>query len=219
MSNKMNYSQDIIDRFWRKVKPPENENDCWEWTAGLQTRGYGSFTVFPQYKERSHRFSWEFFNGPIPKDLHVLHKCDNRKCVNPDHLFLGNQQDNTKDMLDKNRQAVGSRINCATITEESVEELLEGIKNKKYTSRKQICNTFSILDDTLDYILRREGWLHVTQKYSKQELDNMRRSINKTFKLSPDEILEIKQDLKNGHMISYIMKKFNISRGTVNHYR
>lgn len=57
----------------------------------------------------AHRLAWEFSKGPIPEGLQVLHKCDNRKCCNPSHLFLGTQKDNIQDMISKGRKAIRSR--------------------------------------------------------------------------------------------------------------
>lgn len=88
------------ERFWSKV---DRSGECWEWTAGLNQAGYGQFSMWPDRPERAHRFSWVLHNGPIPDDLCVLHACDNRKCVNPAHLFLGTRGDNIRDCFAKGR--------------------------------------------------------------------------------------------------------------------
>lgn len=99
-----NYDTDE-DRFWSKVYFCDNE--CWEWTASLHKDGYGNF-----HKKLSsgrfvyvlaHRYSYELWFGEIPEGMYVCHTCDNPKCVNPSHLFLGTQQDNMDDMLSKGR--------------------------------------------------------------------------------------------------------------------
>ena len=92
-----------MERFFSKVNKTDS---CWEWTAGLLHNGYGSFS-YQKKTYRAHRFSWELVNGKIPIGLHVCHKCDNRKCVNPEHLFLGTNADNTNDRQVKDRQAKG----------------------------------------------------------------------------------------------------------------
>lgn len=76
--------------------------DCWEWAACLSSTGYGSFS-FCNKTVNVHTFTWKLYKGPIYTGLQVLHKCDNRKCVRPDHLFLGTQFDNVSDMIKKNR--------------------------------------------------------------------------------------------------------------------
>jgi hypothetical protein len=90
-------------RFWSKVNKLPGDDACWEWTAALfKKSGYGCFS-FQERLQGAHRVSWSLTNGPIPDGLWVLHKCDNRKCVRPSHLFLGTQTDNMRDMVSKGR--------------------------------------------------------------------------------------------------------------------
>lgn len=89
---------DHISLFWKKVKKSEG---CWEW-QGCLSGGYGSVTVNKQCL-RAHRFVWTFTFGAIPDGLFVCHHCDNRRCVRPDHLFLGTTDDNMRDMVIKGR--------------------------------------------------------------------------------------------------------------------
>jgi hypothetical protein len=93
------------ERFWEKV---QKTNTCWNWTGAL-TGGAGSLRLNKKVSILAHRFSWELHHGPISEGLVVCHKCDNRKCVNPDHLFLGTQADNIHDMWKKGRAKVPTR--------------------------------------------------------------------------------------------------------------
>ena len=79
------------------------KNGCWEWQGRISKIGYGQIKVRKK-PYSSHRLSYELFKGNIPEKICVLHKCDNRKCINPDHLFLGTYADNAQDMCKKNRQ-------------------------------------------------------------------------------------------------------------------
>lgn len=78
----------------------EKTDGCWNWIGRLSTDGYGAIGR----REAAHRAAWKYTHGPIPPGLHVLHTCDNRRCVRPSHLFLGTPQDNTDDMFSKDRQ-------------------------------------------------------------------------------------------------------------------
>jgi len=80
------------------------DSGCWEWTGWIHPKGYGVLPIGGASKKiRAHRFSWELHCGPIPDGLFPCHKCDNRKCVNPDHLFLGDDGVNVRDMVIKGR--------------------------------------------------------------------------------------------------------------------
>lgn len=88
-------------RFWAKV---EKTPTCWEW-RGATVTGYGHISMGGVLGKirLAHRISWEMHNGPIPDGLHVCHRCDNPKCVRPDHLFLGTDLDNAQDRDAKGR--------------------------------------------------------------------------------------------------------------------
>src|SRR4249919_502266 len=101
-----------MKRFWDKVKKSAN---CWEWTAFLHPSGYGVFRLRPK-AIWAHRMSWILMRGKIPPGMNVLHRCDNKKCVNPEHLFLGTQRDNLLDMYGKGRGVAGEKHHRSKLT-------------------------------------------------------------------------------------------------------
>jgi hypothetical protein len=148
-----------IARFWSKV---EKTDGCWEWRAcRFAVTGYGCFG----YRGKTwsaHRFAWVLTRGELPESgnlsLCVLHRCDNRACVNPEHLFLGTQADNGRDMAQKGRASRGETHHKAKLTERDVASI-RGLA--KTTSLVAIAERYGVDPSLVGLIVKRRIWKHV----------------------------------------------------------
>lgn len=152
-------AQKYIDRFWNKVDR-RGPDDCWEWRGAHDTFGYGNF-YYGRY-EKAHRFSYLLAYGDIPKGMQVCHKCDNPRCVNPKHFFLGTLSENIKDMWNKGRGYIarGEKSNSAKLTEAQVREIRQAYKPHVVTE-KMLAKKYGVGMTIINSIIHRKKWSHL----------------------------------------------------------
>ena len=138
--------------FWAGFYKEPNTG-CWIWERGIDHHGYGGINIARGKMVKAHRFSWELHNGPIPPGLNVLHKCDTRPCVNPDHLYLGSQADNLADAKRKGRTAKGVRNGSARLTEAQVREIRASTEPARIVAER-----YGIHREHAAQIRRRRAW-------------------------------------------------------------
>ena len=175
-------ADEVQRRYWSRVRV-NGDTGCWEWAGHLATTGYGRLTV--HYRGMlTHRAAYVLAHGPIPNDLWVLHHCDNPACVNPDHLFLGTNQDNVDDRQRKgrghtgyvspDRRARGERhwsrthpelirkggaVHNARLTEQNVQD----IRKRHATgdvALSELARQYGVTKQAIWNVVKRRNWKH-----------------------------------------------------------
>ena len=148
----------VYDRFWSKARIGLPDA-CWEWT-GARTHGYGAMR-FLGNQMSTHRIAYLLEVGGIPPGLFVCHRCDNRSCCNPRHLFLGTPVDNVADMIAKGRRAdTGLKNGAARLTLEEV--IAIRMETVKRGSAKALSHKYGVSKNTIYRVLRGETWRRFT---------------------------------------------------------
>lgn len=158
-----------ITRFKRYYRI-DHLGDCWLWQRSLNNSGYGSF-FFNGILTTAHRASWMLFKGEIPEECFVLHVCDIRHCVNPDHLFLGTQSDNVQDMLKKGRAKYiahhGENNGRARLSAQQVEEIRA--LASRYLHR-EIAKQYHVARQTISDIVAYRKWNRMAEQPDKYQV-------------------------------------------------
>ena len=136
-----------------------DETGCWEWQGATLRGGYGNLRVDGKNCQ-THRLSYEFYVGDIPKGMLVCHHCDNPSCCNPEHLFLGTYLDNAKDRNNKDRQAKGETCAQSKLTEQDVLKI-RALWDAGNISMRKIAKRYNMAYSQINSILHRKTWVHI----------------------------------------------------------
>jgi hypothetical protein len=146
----------LKERFEEKVYADPNSG-CFLWGGAVYRKGYGKFCVEGKLRS-AHRVAWKLYNGPIPDDLHVLHKCDNPVCVNPAHLFLGTNADNMRDKDEKGRTPKGEKHGSAKLTEDAVLDI-----RTRRMSQVAFARLYGVSPQAIHSIQHGKSWAHLSK--------------------------------------------------------
>lgn len=135
-----------------------HETGCIEWTGALMHKGYGHIN-WRGKTLRTHRAAYAATHGEIPDGMFVCHKCDNPKCINPAHLFIGLPADNSSDMARKQRSSIGEKNPMAKIDSAMAQAIR--IWARTGLLQKKIAAKFGISREAVGTIVRGERWKHV----------------------------------------------------------
>lgn len=174
-------------RLWAGVDI-KTKTECWEWKRNKLPSGYGLIWIKDGIK-RAHRVAYAASKGDIPALMFVCHSCDNPRCCNPGHLFLGSSQDNVDDCIRKNRHAhgethgsakdmsylrrgdehhyrahpelikFGSKSANAKLKEDDIRKIR--VMSAQGQTQKQISEAFGVTESNIGYILMGKTWAHV----------------------------------------------------------
>ena len=153
----MDITDKVVRRFW-KYAQAGNKDECWEWQGVINWLGYGCFQL--NYKMvKAHRVSWEIHKGEIPPGLKALHRCNNRRCINPHHLYLGTQSDNIKQAVRDGtlKPMQGESHPRHKLTTEQV-LVIRASHNLSY---RELASKYHVSRITIGEIMTRRSWKHV----------------------------------------------------------
>lgn len=152
-------SKTLLQRFEEKVNKTDG---CWEWVAAHNERGYGRINIDGK-SVATHRVAYELYVGNIPEGMCVCHHCDNPKCVNPDHLFLGTHTENMRDCRNKGRRPLpitrGERHAGSKLTEEQVKEIRSRYPGSK--SQSELAREYGVAQTEIWRIIHRVRWANI----------------------------------------------------------
>ncbi len=200
-------SNRTIRRFWSKV---DTTGDCWIWLASTSD-GYGNFWM-DNRKWKAHRFSYELEHGPIPEGLIICHRCDDRKCVRPEHLFLGTHKDNSQDREKKGRGGDfrGENNWCSLLTEDEVREILY-LYRQGDTSQTELGERFGVRQTAISAITRGINWSHINSEILPKFIVKGER--HGFAKLTEEQIIEIRRLYSLGeYSCADVARLFNTNR-------
>ena len=202
----------LKDRFLEKIKTAEG--GCVEWQASKDGHGYGQMSCHKGASPlKAHRVSYELFVGEIPHGMHVLHKCDNPACVNPEHLFLGTHKDNMEDMVLKNRQQrisrPGEESHQALLTWSEVNEIRALYLTGKLTYKDLSCK-YPVKPCTLMKIVRNKLWIDKNYKY--QKTGNKKPRPSRRAQIPIEEIIRLRNDGLSFRKIGCL---YGVCKGTI----
>ena len=188
-------SRSDITRFWSKVDKA-SPDDCWLWSAG-NARGYGHFWLNGKHFKAT-RISYSLFWHTDPGHLQVCHTCDNPRCVNPDHLWLGSSSDNNLDKTVKGRQARGDHHGSAVLSKDDVIAIKTSEKTTVVLARK-----YGVGNSVIGRIQRGLSWPHI--------LPELTRASRRPG-LVPSDVNVIRTSPESGAQLA---KRFGVSQSTI----
>lgn len=185
--------EDPEERFHERYEI-DSETGCWEWTAGAHENGYGYISVEGD-NMGAHRLSYQLHKGEIPEGALICHRCHNPSCVNPDHLYAGDESSNAQDAIDNDDwpDMKETGLQNSPLTEDMVREMRELYATGDVTY-SDLSERFDVAMATVSRVITGEGWDHVDGAidFDWRERSARKGSDNGVSKLTEDDVREIR---------------------------
>ncbi len=149
----------VFQRFTKHVILPEDPEGCFILDTSEKAKGYPGFGIAGKCY-RGNRVAWMLFHGAIPAGSHVLHRCDNRRCVRPDHLFLGTNKINCEDMTRKGRSRFGERNSNVRLSPDDVIAIRDTY-SKGGITQAELGKRYGVSQSTAHCVITRKKWKHL----------------------------------------------------------
>lgn len=148
-----------VESFWALSDRPDDPNGCWTWRGNVDSDGYGRISFSGRY-HKAHQLAYRLSNGVMKRKVYICHKCGNRLCVNPEHLYHGNSKQNAQDMIRHGRSLKGERNHNAKLTSENVREI-----RKKYDAgggnTVTLAAEYGVTQGAISHVVLGKTWIHV----------------------------------------------------------
>lgn len=189
------------------------QTGCWELARRIATDGYGQINIGGKVV-KTHRVIYATLIGEIPDGFVVRHKCDNRKCNNPAHLEAGTYQDNSSDMVDRDRQRKGETHQTAKLSDANALEIVRLVEGG--TTHREIAGRFGISRGYVSEVARGLKRKHLGETAEYSPTANKRRGSSSNFaKINEASVLEIRRMLESGIKQKEIAEKFGVDQTLV----
>lgn len=213
-----------VERFFEKVNKqgpiPKHKPElgrCWLYTGCIDNGGYGRATIADEGWV-SHRIAWVLEFGDVPKGLYILHKCDNRKCVNPFHLFLGTYRDNILDAMEKGRwvSVNGEDVGTSKLTAKQVKQIRLLYRDTEVT-QKELGIRFNVTEENIKHIVDGRAWKLVGGPVGtkKDTYRNIRGSLHRDAKLTEQQVIEILNLKNSGIFGKDLAKRYGVHKSSI----